>query len=150
MMARILIAVVALCAACGAIRGVLGVAGKVTEKPGLSQAVAVVWASYGRDDGPPAVRIVEGAELTCIDTNSGEPGFPVLLASGWACRNGYTVSPLQVSVSWTGWSWSQTTLAHELQHAAQARRGIVDPYHARDEWKTAVPAANELLRSRGL
>lgn len=118
--------------------------------PGLDKAVPIVWASYGRTDKPPAITVIEGKDLSCVDPNSGTPGFPVLLPSGWDCRNGYTVSPWACSVSWTGWPWSQTALAHELLHAAQARRGIVDPYHREPEWQTLVPAANDLLRAQGL
>jgi hypothetical protein len=128
----------------------VGVRGEPADLPGLREATALVWQAYGRTDPPPRVRIVQGADLTCTDPVSHNPGFPVLLTSGMGCREGFTISPLEASVAWTGQPWHETALAHELQHVAQGRRGIVDPGHLRIEWSTDVPAANGLLLARGL
>lgn len=144
---RWLVILAGLCASCATIRARLG---STDPHPGLTDAVSIVWAAYGRTDRPPSIRVVEGEGLTCMDPESNTPGFPVLLTTGWACKNGYTITPWVCSVSWSGWPWSQTALAHELFHAAQARHGIVDPQHKRPEWLDAVPAANDLLRARGL
>ena len=141
-----LAALAALLASCAAV----GVRGEATDKPRLREAVATVWTYYGQTDEPPRVRIVEGAELTCTDPVSGTPGFPVLLTTGMGCRNGFTISPLETSVSWRGQPWHETSLAHELQHVAQGRRGIIDPGHLRIEWSTEVPGANARLLARGL
>lgn len=132
--------------ACAAV----GVRGEPGDFAGLREATAIAWTAYGRTDAPPRVRIVQGAELTCTDPASGKPGFPVLLTTGPGCREGFTISPLETSVSWHGEAWHLTALAHELQHVAQGRRGIVDPGHLRIEWSTDVPAANALLEARGL
>jgi hypothetical protein len=128
----------------------IGVRGDVQELPGLREATALIWTSYERMDAPPRVRIVQGDELTCIDPVSHNQGFEVLLTTGNGCREGFTISPWETSVAWTGQAWHQTALAHELQHVAQGRRGIVDPGHLRIEWSTDVPAANALLLARGL
>jgi len=134
------------CASCATV----GVRGDVQELPGLREAVALVWQAYGRTDAPPRVRVATGAELTCTDPVSGNAGFEVLLTSGRGCREGYTISPWETSVSWHGEVWSDTVLRHELMHVAQGRRGIVDPGHLRIEWSTDVPAARGLLQARGL
>lgn len=144
-----LFAVVAVCNGCATVRNVTGQAGGIVERPGLAEAESIVWASYGRTDTPPRVRIFEGDDLTCVDPISGKPGFEVMLTTGRACRNGYTISPWEVNVSWHGEAWHETSLAHELQHVAQGRRGIIDPGHLRDEWNRDVPAANDLLRGAG-
>jgi hypothetical protein len=127
----------------------VGVRGDVQELPGLREATALVWTAYGRTDKPPRVRIAQGDDLTCTDPISGKAGFPVLLTSGPGCREGFTISPLETSVSWHGEPWHETALAHELMHVAQGRRGIVDPGHLRIEWSTDVPAAAGLLLARG-
>lgn len=128
----------------------VGVRGDVVELPGLREATALVWQAYGRTDAPPRVRIVQGADLTCTDPVSGNQGFPVLLTTGPGCREGFTISPLETSVAWTGQAWHLTALAHELQHIRQWRAlSIVDPGHLRIEWSTDVPAANGLLQARG-
>lgn len=120
----------------------IGVRGDVVERAGLAEATAFIWDAYGRKDEPPKVRVVEGAELSCTDTNSGKPGFPVILEDPdhagrfvSACREGFTFLPTEVSVAWTGQPWSRTTLAHELMHARQAREGVIDSNHTRPEWQ---------------
>jgi hypothetical protein len=87
-----------------------------------------------------------GPELTCTDPNSGNPGF----RTSAGCREGYTASPWEVSVAWhDGDRFSQTALAHELRHAADAREGVVDPSHKGPQWR-AVEAANAALETAGL
>lgn len=129
--------------------------GPAPQKPGLSEAVALVWNFYGRTDPPPKVRVLEGAALSCTDPNSGAEGFPVILgaedgAPRVDCREGYTVLPTEVMVAWTGKKpWSQTAMAHELMHARQFREGIIDPKHERPEWQE-VARANAKLEAAGL
>ncbi len=141
----------AACAAYALLAGcaTVGVRGDVQGLPGLREATALVWTAYGRTDKPPRVRIVMADELTCTDPVSGQPGFPVLLTTGPGCREGFTISPLETSVAYRQ-PWSDSALAHELEHVAQGRRGIVDPGHLRIEWSTDVPAARGLLQARGL
>lgn len=131
----------------------LGVRGEPLDLRALDTATGIVWHDvYGRRDRAPVVRIVQGDALDCTDPISGTPGFRVLLYDGYGCRNGYTLTPDQVSVSWTGQAWSATALAHELMHAAHGRDGIADPLHKRAEWGPggAVDAANARLRDKGL
>jgi hypothetical protein len=136
----------------------IGVRGDVVERPGLREATAFIWGAYGRKDAPPAVRVVEGAELSCTDPNSGKPGFSVILEDPShagrfisSCREGFTFLPTEVSVAWTGQSWSRTSLAHELMHARQAREGVIDSGHTRPEWKPGgeVDQVNALLAETG-
>ncbi len=136
-------------AACATTRNSVGLAGTPSTDADLLAAEAIAWQALGRTDTPPTVRIVATDQLTCVDPASGNPGFPVLLADGCGCRNGYTISPWAVSLS-QRLPWSESSLPHELEHAAQARRGIVDPDHARPEWKTDVPRARELMRAHGM
>jgi hypothetical protein len=135
-----------------------GLRGQIADRPGLAEATAAVWSGYGRQDAPPAVRVVEGAELSCTDPVSGKPGFPVLLPSDsgmgapvTACREGFTFLPTEVMVAWTGQPWSRTSLAHELMHARQAREGVIDSHHRRPEWAPGgeVDQANAKLAATG-
>ncbi len=136
------------CASCATTRNSVGLAGTPSNDADLLAAEAITWQAYGRTDTPPTVRIVDADQLTCVDPNSGSAGFPVVLIDGCACREGYTVSPWSVSVA-QRMPWSSSALPHELLHAAQARRGIVDPEHKLPEWTTDVPRARELLREQG-
>jgi hypothetical protein len=109
------------------------------ERDGQAAAVAMVWNMYERADEPPAVRWVTGAELNCVDPDNGKPGFTVALF--W-CRDGATFDGGSVYVAWReGDRMADTSLHHELQHAAMARRGIFDPLHLRGEWAGVVEAA---------
>lgn len=136
----------------------VGVWGEVVEKPGLARSVAFIWDAYGRKDPPPKVRVVEGAELSCNDPNSGDEGFPVILGAEDGtprsdCREGFTFLPTEVMVAWTGKKpWSRTALAHELMHARQFREGIIDPKHNRAEWGPGgeVDQVNAQLEAMGL
>jgi hypothetical protein len=134
------------CATQGAVQTAVAIPmkGAVTEKPGLRAAVEAIWECYGRHDSPPRVRIVEGADLDCVSPITGKRGFGVLLPDDERllgqpdvdCREGFTYSDDEVMVSWHGETrWSQTTLAHELQHAMQARNWVIDPHHKRPEWQ---------------
>lgn len=144
----------ALTAGCGAVGKKLGANSNdddAAKYPGLREAAALVWTYYGRTDSPPYVRIVEGDDLTCTDPISGKRGFEVLLTTGPGCREGFTISPWESSVSWHGEPWHETALEHELQHVRQWRAlHVVDPGHLRIEWSTDVPAAEALLLARGL
>lgn len=142
----------------------MGVRGRPLDLPALRQATGIVWHDvYRRTDRVPIVQIVQGDALDCIDPNSKTPGFRVLLHKGFDCRNGYTASDDKISIAWTGQPWSETTLAHELRHAAQLRDWIIDPTHQRDDWQRdlslcpsvsltcgIVERANLILREKGL
>jgi hypothetical protein len=142
---KLLLILAGMCASCAT----LGVRGDVQDLPGLREATALIWKSYGRTDKPPRVRIVQGEDLTCTDPVSGRPGFAVILTSGAGCREWFTISPLEVSVAYR-LPWSDSALAHELEHVRQWRAlHVVDPGHLRAEWTTDVPAANALLREQG-
>jgi hypothetical protein len=151
-------ALVMLFAGC-ATQGAIVIPGSVTDKPGLSAAVKAGWSCLGRTDTPPKIRIVEGRDLNCTDPNSGKPGFNVLLEDertgkfGPACRNGFTFLPSEVMVSWTpAQVWSQSTLVHEMEHAKQARNGVIDSHHRRPEWEPGgeVDRCNAQLAGDGL
>lgn len=114
------------------------------------EAIAVVWHdSYARADEPPTVRWVTGRELVCVVQSNGKPGFltPV------GCREGLCLLPTVVSVAWhDGDIYSGTTLAHEMEHAAQAREGVIDPGHHTAPFQPggAVDLANVALAEAGL
>lgn len=132
----------------------LGVRGSPSSPPGLHEATEAAWDSYGCIGPAPTVLIVQGSDLSCVDPNSGHPGFPVRLPSGPACRNGYTLALDRVSVAWYGQPWSESSLAHEELHACQARVGIFEPGHHEftgPDWGAGgrLDRANVLLRSRG-
>jgi hypothetical protein len=134
----------------------VGVRGTVQDEPGLAAAVASVWTSYGRTDPPPKVLIVSGAELTCTDPNSGNLGFAVLLLSGPACREGYSLLPDRVSVAYRGQPWSQSALAHEAAHIVLIRslqgKPLGDPNHDTSWFQLggAVDQENAALAAKGL
>jgi hypothetical protein len=113
-------------------------------------ALQIIWQqAYGRTDGPPEIRWVSDEEQNCIDPASGNRGFRTLVG----CVEGLTLSAKTVSVSWhDGDSFSVTALAHELVHAAQARRLVFDFKHHTPEFKPggAVDQANAMLIDAGL
>jgi hypothetical protein len=113
-------------------------------------AVRMIWQeAYRRTDGPPEIRWVPPEEQNCTDPHSGRRGFKSLVG----CVEGLTVSPSTVSVSWNeGDVFSVTALAHELVHAAQARRLVFDSNHHSPEFQPggAVDQANALLSDGGL
>lgn len=116
---------------------------------GEEQAVWSIWHdSYRREDKPPLVRWVLPERQTCAINGKG--GFKTPLG---ACREGLTLSPLEVSVAWHGEeSFSWTALAHELCHADQARQGVIDPLHLTAAFGAggAVEQANAHLVEQGL
>lgn len=134
----------------------VGVRGTDMDEAGEPIAIAAVWASYGRTDPPPRVLLVTGAELTCTDPGSNNPGFAVLLLSGPACREGYTLLPDRISVAYRAQPWSQSALAHELEHEVLIRslqgNPIGDPNHLTAGFALggAVDQANAMLAARGL
>ncbi len=149
----ILIAFVTVSLAIGAVLmtpgcATLGVRGHTVDHPRAAEAVAFVWHAYGRTDAPPRVLWVEGGDLNCTDSVSGDPGFVTPLG----CRGGYTLTPLEVSVAWLGPDrpYSTLALAHELLHAAQGRRGIADPAHRRPEWQDPATCPEPLDPACGL
>src|SRR5688572_14153699 len=103
---------------------------------GVTYALDEAWACLGRTDRPPRVRVMTGAELSCISPISGLPGFPVAVASDDLhsvandCREGYTISFWEVMVArHASEPWSRTTLVHELGHAVLLRQGIIFDHH---------------------
>lgn len=134
-----LLAVVAVLASfelgCGTARNAIGIRGRVIDKPGIAEAVHSVWeVSYLRLDNPPSIRIVEGSELTCISPG-GTKGFETPIG----CRNGYTATPFEVSVTFDDgvrdFGWDHSTLAHELRHVVHLRKGILDGDHKLPDWR---------------
>lgn len=127
---------------------------------GEEQAVYIVWHEvYGRNDRPPIVRWKVGKELDCTDPKSGKPGFhfvdldpSVIEVEGpVVCREGDTWSPLEILVAWHGeLSFSETALAHELEHAELLRRGIILGHHDRPDFFTRIDSANAALIKAGL
>jgi len=117
-------------------------------REGQEKAAWIIWHSYGREDMPPAVRWVEGTGLACT-ASTGRPGFETPVG----CREGFTWTPFNVSVAWRPDDFFSTTaLAHEMEHARQARMGVFDPEHARPEWLPGgeVDQANVALQAEGL
>lgn len=113
-------------------------------------ALKIIWqGAYGRTDSPPQIRWVSEDQQNCTDPRSGRRGIKTVVG----CVEGLTLSPNMVSVSWhDGDSFSVTALAHELVHAAQARRLVFDFNHHTAEFQPggAVAQANALLSEAGL
>lgn len=124
--------------------------GESVELRNQEEAVAIVWEdALGRDDQAPRVRWVFADDQTCIHGRSGRGGFDTVVG----CVEGLTISPFVVTVSWvTGGAFSDTTLAHELVHAAQARSLVFDVDHQTPEFQPGgeVDQANALLLEAGL
>lgn len=149
------------CATARAVGAQLGARGVPMDVPGADQAVAIVWGEvYGRVDPPPALRWVTGADLSC----DGGRGFVAYGRDGKDCVSGYTLSPFAVSIALLeGQPLSESSLAHELRHAADLRDGILDDGHEGAAWRPLsqclqeppprcglVRSAELRLRSRGL
>jgi hypothetical protein len=124
--------------------------GKVVALDRQEQAIYLIWHdTYGRSDMPPHIRWVMPDAQTCTDDTSGRGGFETPVG----CREGLTLSPLEVSVAWhDGDTFDVTALAHELAHAAEARSGIIDPSHKTAPFQPggAVEVANARLVEAGL
>jgi hypothetical protein len=126
----------------------VGVRGAPSTDDNLRAATALTWESYACPGPAPVVLVLPIEQLTCTAPN-GMPGFPVALLDGQGCREGYDLAPGKVSIAYR-LPWSDSALRHELMHACQAGWGIIDPWHLRDEWDTKLPAARDLLRTKGL
>jgi hypothetical protein len=113
-------------------------------------ALQIVWqGAYERTDPAPQIRWVWEDEQNCTDPRSGRRGIKTVIG----CVEGLTLSPNTVSVSWhDGDTFSMTALAHELVHAAQARRLVFDINHHTAEFQPGgvVEQANALLSDAGL
>jgi hypothetical protein len=149
--------VLAVCLAMALLYGcaTVGVRGERADLPGLREATVEGWNALECIGPPPTVLVVQGSGLSCTDPNSGNPGFPVQLSTGPSCREGYTLSPFQVSVAYRGQPWSETPLVHEELHACQARIGVVEPGHhgfTGPDWGPGgrMDRGNVRLRERGL
>jgi len=133
----------------------VGVLPALDDAPGLAGAAADIWQGYGQTDHPPRVVLMTGADLSCVDPNSGNPGFQVIMASGPDCREGWTVLPSVVNVAFRGQPWSQSALAHEYEHAKLLQRlqgtPIGDPAHLSAGFQLGgeVDRANARLASEG-
>lgn len=141
-MKAVLLALCLACATVGDIRPVMN---------GQEQAVHIIWTeTYGMKDRPPLVRWITGRELSCEDKSTGRPGFWIPSYDGnWECKEGLTMSPLEVMVAYHGeLSFAQTALAHELMHAKQARNFFIDSNHTSPEWGM-VDVANRRVAEAG-
>jgi hypothetical protein len=117
---------------------------RVGPRVGQEQAVWIIWReTYGRQERPPVIRWVEPTQQTCTDPNSGKGGFPQFNSKGeQVCREGITLSPLEVVASWHGEdSIAETVAGHELWHVVLLRMGIIDDDHLRDDWRTVEECA---------
>lgn len=160
-MTRALVFSLAAFCACCALPGVqplardVGITNELTDAPGLAAASVAIWQSYGQTNTPPRVVLMTGKDLSCIDPKSGNPGFPVMMASGPDCREGWTVLPNVTNVAYRGQPWSQSSLAHEYEHAKlmQLLQGDPpgDPGHATAGFQLGgeVDQANAALSAGG-
>jgi len=117
-------------------------------RPGQEAAVGMLWSMYRGVGALPEVRWVTGRDLNCFNATSGRNGFFV-----WPfdCLGGLTLGGHTVYAAWRdGDAMSDTTVHHELFHAALARRGDFDPLHLRGEWSGIVATAFNAEMARGL
>jgi hypothetical protein len=134
----------------------IGDKGAVSDPANLITAATTVWEFYGRVDTQPQIKLVTGVDLTCTDPSSQNPGFAVVLSTGIGCREGYTIIPIEVSIAYTGQSWSRSALAHELEHVKLIRSGkgspIGDPSHVTAGFHLGgeVDQANAKLAALGM
>lgn len=143
--ALFLAVLLALLSGCSALLGLLP--GDDVEKVGQAEAVDLVWTAYGGSGAPPTVLWVD--RLDCDLGYAGRRGFVVL----GHCADGITILPSHISCAWNpGDDLAHTALAHEMFHAAQMRRGVLDPGHSGPEWKAGgiVPRTERALREAGL
>ncbi len=134
----------------------IGIKGKEIDEPGLEKAKWFVWSEYGETSVPPKVLIVEEKDFECQDER-GHGGFCVILKDGMGCRQGYTLSPFEVSIAYyPGRSFSEVgILAHEYMHAHQSRHGVFQADHNNfqgQDWGAGglMDRANKLLKENGL
>ena len=151
------------------------VRGERPEVPRAAEAIAVVWAAYGRTDAPPPVTWLDpvldvGEKYRCT-TAGGRPGFMTMYGK---CVSGLTTPDVQVLVIVPADGLPSTSaLAHELGHVAKLRARRPLPHHTEGPWLfcddekalpppacvpreregefyAAVAAANEALRAKGM
>ena len=105
----------------------------------------IVWnQTYQATCSPPPIKWDAGAE--CTDATG---TFPDAFEYKGSCYWGlFWPTTYTAEVVWRG-SYSQSAFAHELLHAWQWCRGVIDYEHAGPEWKTLLPAANENLEVLG-
>ena len=120
-------------------------------KPRQDEAVALVLGIYGSGGAHPDIEWAEGGNLDCTVTSNGKRGF----TTPRGCLEGWTWLPWETSVAYReGDRFSDTALAHELQHVAQLRRFRLDPEHRGCEWEWnptgQVNRANLALIERGM
>lgn len=120
-----------------------------TTVPNATEATELVWRYYGDLDAPPWVSLVTGAALDCGDVNGKPDGFNF---PPMGCLWGVTLSPNMCLVAHIGQAWSETSLAHELLHAHQWRRGVADPMHSLPDWQAGgmLEMANTALHNAGM
>lgn len=105
-------------------------------------AVSVAWASYGRTDAPPDVRVVIP---NCTDAD-GRGG----VTCGGKCAQGCTLDPLAVTiVDDDANPLNMRPLCHEMIHAWQARQGVADPFHRTTAWGEPLTACKAALAAAG-
>lgn len=115
---------------------------------GLRDAQIIVWdETYQATCCPPEVEFV--TEMCVTPSNSTVLAFPCPAAGG-CCEGLYDENTGLATVEQIpGQPLHETAYAHELLHAAQWCRGVLDPGHTSDEWKTLLPAANQRLQAAG-
>lgn len=130
--------------------GCLPVPGRAVVLDGQDEAVRIIWEEgLGRADRAPQIHWVFADEHNCTPPRSERRGFKTFLG----CVEGLTLAPSLITVAWTdGGTFSDTTLAHELIHAAQLRHLIFDFKHQGAAFKPggALEQSNALLLDAGL
>jgi len=121
----------------------------------LTQARDAVWQFYGHPPGELSPYVLVVTNLTCRNSPGDEMvGFGVVgVRTDGTCLSGIEPTPLFVAIARIGAQpWHETSLAHELMHADQNTRGIVDNAHTRvEDWEGGkVGAANVMLAGRGM
>lgn len=117
---------------------------RFSAEPHEIESVTLVWDCYGQTSPPPEI-----APLApdCHGTDLYGAPYSGLNQDG-ACLAGWYSTQDVVYLAWTG-SWGASALAHELMHAAQARRGVSDPDHKiSEDWQRSLKAS-ELLWKTG-
>jgi hypothetical protein len=110
--------------------------------PGEVEAAKAIWEFYGRKEPLPRIEWIAGDALGC----GGDPHkFSAFTFGGNGCVAGATDAI--VRVAYWGQPLSQTSLAHELWHAALGYMGVADPLHVTDGWETYSSCALEQCKS---
>ena len=126
--------------------------GDSTPVLGQDRAVVIAWRDvYHRTEPAPAIRWVTA--LDCTDPDNGLPGFTAHLVTGRACRQGVTETVAECFVArGPKDAISDTTMCHEMMHAAQAYDGVFDPLHRTPSFADGgdVDRCTAALRAGGL